>query len=511
MRIKSFSDIAQKIILVSLILSGCTTIGTDPNPQNIDQIPLDFSEENPLIPATLVTLLAKPRQPGDPILTPTPNLPHSIPPLSSQEDTYIVQSNDTLAKIANRYSVPLSAIIESNGIENPDYLEVGQRLIIPPPDLRPTGPDFKIIPDSELVNGPYNAIFELDSWLNNKESYLSTYTEEIFDQQLSGLEIIQRISNDYSVNPRLLLTILEYRSDWVTGSKEEVNPSGFPIVKDPFREGLYKQLAWLANNLNRGYYLWNINAFSGWVLTDGSVVPVSPTINAGTASVQYVMSLLMNYTDWQTAIGSDGIFNTYSQLFGYPFDYAIEPLIPPDLTQPDLQLPFEKGAVWSFTGGPHGAWGDGSAWAAIDFAPPGEAQGCVISHEWVSAVADGLIVRSDNGAVIQDLDGDGFEQTGWTVLYMHIDGIDRVAKGIYLKAGDRIGHPSCEGGISNGTHVHLARKFNGEWIPADGSVPFDLDGWVSSGIGVEYDGYLTRNGQQVEAFDGNNPINQIQR
>ena len=37
----------------------------------------------------------------------------------------------------------------------------------------------------------------------------------------------------------------------------------------------------------------------------------------------------------------------------------------------------------------------------------------------------------------------------------------------------------------------LRRRYNGEWIPADGNLPFNLDGWVSSGNGVEYDGSLT--------------------
>ena len=64
---------------------------------------------------------------------------------------------------------------------------------------------------------------------------------------------------------------------------------------------------------------------------------------------------------------------------------------------------------------------------------------------------------------------------------------------------------------SPGTHVHLARKYNGEWLGADGPVPFVLDGWVSSGAGIEYDGYLTRGSQSVEAFDGDSEINQVSR
>jgi murein DD-endopeptidase MepM/ murein hydrolase activator NlpD len=127
-------------------------------------------------------------------------------------------------------------------------------------------------------------------------------------------------------------------------------------------------------------------------------------------------------------------------------------------------------------------------------------------------MADGYIVRAEDGAVIQDLDNDGYEQTGWNILYMHIETRDRLQPGTYAFAGDRIGHPSCEGGLSNGTHVHIARKYNGEWIPADGNIPFNLDGWISSGNGVEYDGYLTRGATMIEAMEGVfEGINQISR
>jgi len=135
----------------------------------------------------------------------------------------------------------------------------------------------------------------------------------------------------------------------------------------------------------------------------------------------------------------------------------------------------------------------------------------VLSDEWVVAVADGLIVRAGDGAVIQDLDGDGNEGTGWVVLYMHIETRDRVEPGTYLKAGEKVGHPSCEGGVSSGTHVHLARKYNGEWIPADQDIPFNLDGWISSGSGQLYDGYMTRGDTVIEAYAGRDPKNEIQR
>jgi LasA protease len=129
----------------------------------------------------------------------------------------------------------------------------------------------------------------------------------------------------------------------------------------------------------------------------------------------------------------------------------------------------------------------------------------------VLAAADGLVIRSENGMVVQDLNKDGYEQTGWTLLYQHIAAQERVPYGTLLQAGDRIGHPSCEGGPSNGTHLHFARRYNGEWIPADQDIPFNLDGWISQGNGKEYDGKLIRNGVIVEAYGYITPESQISR
>jgi murein DD-endopeptidase MepM/ murein hydrolase activator NlpD len=114
-------------------------------------------------------------------------------------------------------------------------------------------------------------------------------------------------------------------------------------------------------------------------------------------------------------------------------------------------------------------------------------------------MAAGLVLRSDNGMVVVDLDGDGHETTGWVVLYLHIANQGRVEPGTLVERGQRIGHPSCEGGRATGTHVHVARKFNGEWIPAYGPVPFNLSGWVAARGKGEYFGTLTRDGVVVEA------------
>jgi murein DD-endopeptidase MepM/ murein hydrolase activator NlpD len=119
-------------------------------------------------------------------------------------------------------------------------------------------------------------------------------------------------------------------------------------------------------------------------------------------------------------------------------------------------------------------------------------------------------VRSAEGAVVQDFDGDGQEQTGWTLLYMHIAASGRINNGQVVKAGDFLGHPSCEGGFSNATHLHFARRYNGVWIAADDpDAPFELDGWVVKSAGREYDGWLVKGDEWLEAWDAPGEINSI--
>lgn len=503
-------------LILAIALAACVHAIPDISPQGTDGGSLNTNLPTVFVPTPTMTPsfhLLPTRIPGSPILTPTPDSPHisSVKDPSGPE-SYIVQYGDTLSTIAERYGVKWEALMAANNLADPNALVVGQTLTIPRPTPQAVGPTFKIIPDSELIYGPMSINLDIDAFVHNRGGYLASYSEDVAFETLTGGQIVERVAQNDSVNPRLLLALLEYCSGWVTNTNPNPDTLSEPLgIRDGLHPGLYRQLTWAADRLNRGYYLWRIGGLTQWTLADDSIVPAAPTINAGTAGVQSFFEGLDDYPTWLRDVSQDGLFKTYTALFGYPFDLTIEPIVPENLIQPLMHLPFGPGEIWAFTGGPHEGWNPNSAWAALDFAPPGGAQGCVESDAWVTAVADGLILRAKNGAVVQDLDGDGYEQTGWTILYMHIESRDRVTPGEYIRQGERIGHPSCEGGVSNGTHIHLARRFNGEWIPADGAVPFNLDGWVSSGSGIEYDGTLKRNGITVEAFDGISPSNQIQR
>ena len=444
--------------------------------------------------------------------TPTPDPIREPPPARTDAEYYQVQYGDSLNSIALRFNVSPIQLIESNEMFNPDILSVGEWLLVPAPVPQAPGPSLKIIPNSELVYGPASIFASTQALAEQGNGYLWIYAEEVDGELKSGAEIVELVSQRYSVNPLLILAVLEYQGGWLTKREIQANSQIYPVgfVADGW-DGLYSQLAWAADQLNLGYYRWRAGWAGPYIMSDGSIVMPGPGINAGTAGIQQLFSQLYPVDDWRRVVDQGGFEAKLRELFGDPFERQVEPLLPGGLTQPELQLPFEQQDVWSFTGGPHSSWGQGAAWGALDFAPPGFAFGCVPSEAWALAVGEGVIIRAGEGEVILDLDGDGFEQTGWSILYMHVENRDRVGAGDYVRSGDRIGHPSCEGGVTTGTHIHIARKYNGEWIPADGDMPFVMDNWVSEGLGAQYDGLLIRGNEVREACACRNEENQVAR
>jgi hypothetical protein len=264
-------------------------------------------------------------------------------------------------------------------------------------------------------------------------------------------------------------------------------------------EGLYEELYISARLLGYGYYGWRDGSRTSVKLPDGESIRLHPALNAGTAAIANVFAGLEKRAMWEQSLFSSGsIVTLYTEMFGDPWTLHTAQ-IADWLTQPEFQLPFESGDPYHLTSGPHRAWGLGSPWAAVDFAPQDDVPGCAVSPFWVTAAAAGRVVRSENGVVVIDLDGDGLEQTGWVLFYLHIADSDRVQSGDWLEMGGRVGHASCEGGSATGTHLHIARKYNGEWIPADGAIPFVMSGWRVVFGESEYKGSMVQGEETVTA------------
>jgi LasA protease len=426
--------------------------------------------------------------------------PQSIP-VDTAPLLYYTQAGDTLPVIAIRFGVDASEIISSADTLPQTGLLIPNTLLIIPHRLVNTTSSVKIMPDSELVYSPSEIDFDVEAFVNQAGGYLSSYREWLGTTQwTSGAEIVQRVALENSINPKLLLALLEYQSGWVYGQPANPLQEDYPLGKvDLEDKGLYSQLAWAVNQLSIGYYGWREGLLTDILFLDGVSARMAPDLNAGTVALQYYFAQIYNTPGWVQALDQNaGLPVLYERMYGSPWLRAmeVEPLYPPNLTQPNLILPFLIGQVWSYTGGPHGAWERDGARAAIDFAPGSTEPGCVDSEAWVVAAAPGLIVRAAHGVIVEDLDGDGKEQTGWDVLYLHISDI-HVTVGDWVETSDLLGHPSCEGGLATGTHVHIARKYNGEWIPADGPLPFMLSGWTAHAGSEPYQGTLTKGSDTV--------------
>lgn len=440
--------------------------------------------ERPILP----TETSGPRPAVSPLgpRTPTPDPPRTG--VHPDRELYLVQAGDTLSYLAQQFQTTVDKILAVNPGIDPGRLMVGQPLWIPL-GIREKGPAWKLIPDSELVYGPAYLDFSIPETIRSFGGYLSRYQETIGGRTLSGAEIVEEVARNHSVGPRVLLALLEMQSGWVRGEPADERARLYPMGwEQPGYEGLYRQLSWAADRLNDGYY-----GFKGrhmWTVrfADGRRIRLADGLNAGTVAVQAFLAAVLPPEAWAQAVSPSGFPAVYRSLFGEPFGPEPTSSIPPE---PAWQLPWGGGELWYFTGGPHGGWGNGAAWGALDFAPP-DVDGCKPSRHWARAVADGVVVRTGEGLLVLDTDGDGREETGWVMVYLHIAAEGRIPLGARVRAGDPVGHPSCEGGFANGTHVHLARRLNGEWVPVEPGHPFRLGGWEALPSFTLYEGMLIR-------------------
>ena len=163
---------------------------------------------NIIIPPTMT-----PDEPTPKPIDPTPNPARTMP----QGDIYVVQPGTRSAPSRTSTAITMDELNAANPSVNPNALEVNQALTIPGGALRYT-PANKLIPDSELV---YSVLRQpISTWRrpsSSRQGFLKAYSEDIGDGQImSGVEIIDFVATNYSVNPRLLLALLEYRGQWLS-------------------------------------------------------------------------------------------------------------------------------------------------------------------------------------------------------------------------------------------------------------------------------------------------------
>ena len=479
-RVKKTGFLTLTLLFLVGILAGCA------QPQPTVQIPL-------FKPTTEPTISTNPS-------TPFPSRP--IYPPGTLVD-YTAQDGDTMISLASHFNTSVEEIIAANPLipATITTLQVGTQMKIPIYYKALWGSQFQIIPDSLFINGPAQIGFDTRAYVNSTPGWLKYYSAFAGDLMRTGGELVDYVAQTFSISPRLLLAVAEYQAGALTDPTLDEDLVDYTLgYVDQYHKGFYLQLVWAAGQLNDGYYKWRNGRLEVINRTDGTMEVPDPWQNAATVALQYYFSQKLSYPDYIRAIYEDGLSRTYTLLFGDPWQNVV-PHIPGNLQQPDLTLPFSPGKKWAYTGGPHSVWGEGEPYGALDFAPPSTVGGCAPTDEFVVAMAPGLIVRAEPAIAVLDLDMDGDERTGWVIFYLHLGLNDLVRQGTLVKTGDTIGHPSCEGGEATGTHIHIARKFNGEWVDADSAIPFNMEGWIAKNGAAPYLGTLTRFNNIVTASE----------
>lgn len=512
------------LILATLILSSCGGSNTSlwgqyetPTPSGgspIMDFPVAETTPNEIVPAS-ATVTPTPPLTATPtsLLSAFVTLPATASPTEALTSTpsaatvlYYAQNGDWLPAVALRFKVEVTEITSPKILPQSGFLDTGTLLIVPDRMDKSAQytPNLQLIPDTEVIFSPGTVDFDIAGYAKDAGGYLATYREYLGSTGwMTGAAEIERIAYENSVNPRLLLALLDFEARWVRGAPVDEFHETYPLGYENFlHKGMFMQLAWAINQLSTGYYGWRAGTVTELTFRDETTYQLDPSLNAGTVAIMYYFAQLHSQNEWLRIMDQTGGFPSfYANMFGDPWlrADAAGAVFPPALTQPEMILPFELNTNWAFTGGPHSAWESHGPLAALDFAPSTAKSGCDVSEKWILAMAPGLVVRAGNGIVVLDLDGDGHEQTGWNLLYLHVANRGKVALGEWVEQGERIGHPSCEGGISTGTHTHIARKYNGEWVIADEAIPWVMSGWTVIAGDKPYLGKMVKGNQVVTA------------
>ena len=350
-----------------------------------------------------------------------------------------------------------------------------------------------LISDGQFVWGPNVGPFNIGAFLRNRKSPLAPYAAD--------LELWASYS---SVNPKVLLTVLEIRDGWVTSLPEDT-----PALEVSQRiEATAMQLA---ATFYEHLHTWgarrpslSIAPAGGPAIwyADGSVAILDASTSSGTAAVAAVLAA-DTYPEGFSVQGAAQP-TSFRLVFGALFPGTdllseanqINPLSAPPASL--LQLPFPLGATWTASG-PH-SWNGGNyppPFSSLDFFTGGGTCGAP-PNLYAVAAASGSVYRPFGYSCWLEID----HGAGWVTSYYHLRNL---YSGAPLGRAGKVGTIACElcaGGFSTGPHVHFTLKFNGAYASLDG---VKLSGWTVRAGAVPYtSGSFERDGASRPAYSSIN-------
>ena len=298
--------------------------------------------------------------------------------------------------------------------------------------------------------------------------YLAVHAPQLRDKQ----ELIAHWSGYYSINPKVVLALMELKSGLMSAPSQEK-------LRTPFA-GLSKasdfagQLRDVLQQLSQRFY--GFEAYQRRQARTGDRRSGQDAKALNAASIA-LLGLLYDASSEPVVLikkpSLQGFTQQFAQLFNTPSEQmspvessgevvlAASALPPTNM----LQLPWYQGYSWQ-SNGAHSHTGSGSPYSSID-----------VSYDWpgwgaatysVAAAHDGRVTVMSRCQVRVT------HANGWATNYYHMDNI-RVSNGEIITVNTKLGNYAsnrntalCEGGSSTGPHLHFSLLYNGRYVSLQG-------------------------------------------
>lgn len=340
-------------------------------------------------------------------------------------------------------------------------------------------------------NGP-----EIQAFLEERGSPLKDVRFQVGGRSHSFTDVLVSLSSLYSLNPKLLLALIDLQSGLVSSTTAAPEQLAWALGyrgDGGGRRGLYSQLRWGARELRfavRDYALKGDQPPPPLLFADGSRQDVPADLPFSRYVLARVLAPTVN--PGNLGVRMDGLVNSYARLFGDPSEPPTDwpPPAAPFLSRPmERNFPvtsfFDHDAPFLRTNGTlHTYWGraesdlafayDGHTGWDFGMGPPDK----------VLAAADGVVTfagNSDDGcatpalAVIVD-HGNGYRTLSWHLAALAVETGQRVTRGQELGVAG-------ESGCAIGSHLHFQVQYLGRDVDPFGWCGAGQDPWSASPAG----------------------------